>query len=108
MTRAEVKIIKNYVKEKNIKQIKNIKNGQIENSCPFRNNIDKKCMIYEVRPELCRDYKCWDLTISDFIEKYIEDESYSTYCGHETFFNDPSVKARYFKEQHNQKPIEVI
>ena len=27
-------------------------------TCPFRNNADRKCMIYSVRPAICRDFRC--------------------------------------------------
>lgn len=27
-------------------------------TCPFRNNKEKKCDIYEVRPGICRVFKC--------------------------------------------------
>ncbi|HJG96520.1 MAG TPA: YkgJ family cysteine cluster protein, partial [Romboutsia timonensis] len=26
--------------------------------CPFRDNENKKCLIYEVRPEICRRFIC--------------------------------------------------
>ena len=26
--------------------------------CPFRNNMEKRCEIYEVRPAICRDFRC--------------------------------------------------
>lgn len=27
-------------------------------SCPFRDDKNKKCQIYEVRPYICRVFKC--------------------------------------------------
>ena len=26
--------------------------------CPFRNEVEKKCMIYPVRPSICREFFC--------------------------------------------------
>lgn len=26
--------------------------------CPFRSNTERKCVIYEVRPAICRDFRC--------------------------------------------------
>ena len=27
-------------------------------TCPFRNNLERKCEIYPVRPAICRDFQC--------------------------------------------------
>ena len=27
-------------------------------TCPFRNEAERKCDIYEVRPAICRDFQC--------------------------------------------------
>lgn len=28
-------------------------------TCPFRNEVLKKCEIYPVRPEICKTFACW-------------------------------------------------
>lgn len=30
----------------------------VDYTCPFRNNAEKKCEIYPVRPAICRDFRC--------------------------------------------------
>lgn len=59
LTKKELHIIKQYVKENNI-QAENrlLPNGDYETRCPFYNISEHKCNIYEVRPFACRDFKC--------------------------------------------------
>lgn len=35
-----------------------IVNRSIDLTCPFRDEIHKKCVIYEVRPEICKSFLC--------------------------------------------------
>lgn len=63
LTITEVKLIKAYVKEKNIKPYSDVffkyENKHSTNlMCPFRDFDNKKCKIYEVRPKICRLFKC--------------------------------------------------
>jgi len=57
VTKEEIKAIKRYIKRKHIKPVKK-SNVDFDLTCPFRNNTEKKCNIYEVRPTICRDFKC--------------------------------------------------
>ena len=43
-------------------------------TCPFRNNVDRRCEIYPVRPAICRDFRC------DKPQKMIELDA-GLYCG---------------------------
>lgn len=58
ITRKEEKRIKRYIEDKEIKpepfQIGNNMNLQ----CCFYDRENKKCKIYEVRPNICRSFKC--------------------------------------------------
>lgn len=57
----ELKIIKDYVKLHDIKECKNqafLLDKSIDLTCPFRDNINKKCNIYKIRPQICRHFKC--------------------------------------------------
>ena len=63
LTNDEVKLIKAYIKEKNIKPYSNVyfkydNKESINLMCPFRDFDKKKCLIYEVRPKICRLFKC--------------------------------------------------
>lgn len=48
-TKEEVEIIRKYIAENGIKPIK----GDMA-TCPFRDEVKKKCLIYPVRPLICR------------------------------------------------------
>ena len=73
ITNNELKLIKAYVKEKHIEPFSDVLfdlDGKfsINLLCPFRDMENKKCMIYEVRPKICRLFKC-DQSL-DVIEKH--------------------------------------
>lgn len=57
----EIKGIRRYIRKKKIKEQKHIvpASTPIEDwTCPFRDNTSKKCVIYAVRPAICRDFRC--------------------------------------------------
>ena len=63
MTEDEIRTIRNYIKRYNIKEQKRLLptvNPNLDMTCPFLDNSKKcdKCMIYEVRPRVCRDFIC--------------------------------------------------
>lgn len=55
--KKELKIIKRYAKRKHIKPV-NHENVNFDLTCPFRDDEKKVCMIYEVRPFICRTFIC--------------------------------------------------
>ena len=63
MTEDEIRTIRNYINRYNIKEQKRLLptvNPNLDMTCPFLDNSKKcdKCMIYEVRPRVCRDFIC--------------------------------------------------
>ena len=63
MTLKEVETIRKYVKEHKIKPYSEIffeYNGipSMNLMCPFRDLDTKTCRIYDVRPNICRQFKC--------------------------------------------------
>lgn len=57
----EIKTIKRYIQKHGIKERLcryPIATPIIDCVCPFRSETENKCMIYEVRPEICRVFKC--------------------------------------------------
>ena len=63
MTDIEIQRISKYIKRYNIKECKHFvptKEPALDMSCPFLDTSkDKdKCKIYEVRPQVCRDFIC--------------------------------------------------
>lgn len=69
MSDNEIKRIREYIKKHDIKPCRHVpllkKPGtSVDLLCPFVdiNRPDKKCTIYEVRPEICREYICSETT----------------------------------------------
>lgn len=57
-TKKELKRIKEYVKEHNIKPYPRINDNNMYASCCFFNREEHKCTIYEVRPFVCKNFLC--------------------------------------------------
>lgn len=59
MTKHEVIAIRKYVKDNNIKPTIRglLELNVVDAMCPFL-TLDKKCKIYEVRPNICKMFKC--------------------------------------------------
>ena len=61
MSQKEVKIIHKYVKKHSIKECVHMpptKEPVFDMTCPFRDNTKGICTIYEVRPEICKQFIC--------------------------------------------------
>lgn len=58
LSRKEVKRIKLYIKKHRIKEQRHNAMNGIDMTCPFRDEANKKCLIYEIRPEICRQFMC--------------------------------------------------
>lgn len=61
VSEKEKKAIKKYIKEHNVVPL-NKQNvlTDYKDVCPFRDNNSKKCSIYEVRPQICRKFNCFN------------------------------------------------
>lgn len=57
-TEKELSVIKDYVKANNIQPYNRNKTDGFYAQCCFYDMDNKKCLIYEVRPYACRDFKC--------------------------------------------------
>lgn len=58
LSKQEIKVIDEYLKKHKIEATPRCIMMDYDNTCPFRDNKEMKCKIYEVRPEICRAYKC--------------------------------------------------
>ena len=58
LSRKEIKRIRQYVKDHKIQPTAKNIFVAYDNTCPFRDNVNKKCKIYEVRPDICREFIC--------------------------------------------------
>lgn len=77
MSEAEIQRIKRYmakhpIKEQFYRSLLDVKNTDM--TCPFRDWQNKKCLIYEVRPEICRRFLCsngteYSVQVRDVIAK---------------------------------------
>ena len=54
----EAKQIKAYIKKHDIKEQRHNFMLGTDLTCPFRDEANKKCLIYEIRPEICRQFMC--------------------------------------------------
>lgn len=57
----EIKLIRRYVEKHKIKEQKRLiptADPYIDCTCPFRSEEERKCLVYEVRPAICRDFQC--------------------------------------------------
>lgn len=70
--KEDIKRIEQYMKKRDIKE--NVLPGTaVYNNvaigvCPFYNADEKKCDIYNIRPWICREFKC-SMTVDEFIRK---------------------------------------
>lgn len=60
MTDGEIRRLKAYVRKNNIRpRRKNfVVNKTIDLTCPFRDEAERKCLVYKARPEICRQFIC--------------------------------------------------
>lgn len=58
LSNQEVKRIKAYIKQHNIKEQRHNGIVGIDMTCPFRDEKNRKCLIYEIRPAICRSFVC--------------------------------------------------
>lgn len=58
MSKEEIKAIRKYKRKHHIQDTSKKDGVDINLVCPFRDNGEKICTIYPVRPLICRDFKC--------------------------------------------------
>ena len=61
LTAKEIAVIRKYIAKHNIKEQKNLPivlRNSLDMTCPFRDEANRKCLIYEVRPLICQAYMC--------------------------------------------------
>lgn len=57
----EIDTIRRYIKKHNIIEQRNrypLASLTLDLTCPFRSEAEKGCLIYPVRPEICRSFQC--------------------------------------------------
>lgn len=58
LSQNEISRIKAYIKKHNIKEQRHNFMTGIDMTCPFRDEANKKCAVYPVRPDICREFIC--------------------------------------------------
>lgn len=93
LTEKEIKEIKEYIKQNNIKEDKILyptRTVLIDMTCPFlikNKTTNKRCKIYKVRPKICRYFKCNEpYGALDHMDMY--EERRKKINVRETFFNE--------------------
>ena len=55
----EISRIRRYVEKHNIRpHHNNVVSIGFDVTCPFRDNVNKVCVIYNIRPAICREFRC--------------------------------------------------
>lgn len=58
LSEAEIIRIKAYIRKHGIKEQRHNFLVGVDLTCPFRDEANKKCLIYSVRPAICRQFMC--------------------------------------------------
>lgn len=93
LSAGEIKIIKNYIKKHNIKEQRHNYMVGADMTCPFRDEVNKKCLIYRVRPQICKQFMC-NHTIEDIKKSrlYFHETNRVVFMRNEFFGNPEDVK----------------
>lgn len=99
----EIKPIKDYVRKYNIQPARRLFKNKLKVLCPFYNEKEHKCNIYEVRPYVCKDFICsrenWKERRAYYskISNYNGVESYNTQLVSfdDVIYNDSSFTLAY-------------
>jgi Fe-S-cluster containining protein len=67
LSQAEISRIKAYIKKYNIREQRHNFMVGIDMTCPFRDDANKRCTIYPVRPDICKEFVC-NHSIEDLYE----------------------------------------
>ncbi len=89
LSSKDIKEIKRYVKKRHIKeQIHRPPTAEkyIDFTCPFRSDAERKCLIYDVRPAICRDFKCDKPHKEIEMSKELFHRKYDVYDMREVFY----------------------
>lgn len=92
LTKKEIDNIRRFIKDNNIQRQYHapVCSRTVDLTCPFRDNENNKCVIYDVRPSICRTFIC-----NKSREDILKNREYhanrcKTYSMQYEFFNDSS------------------
>ena len=100
MSKGEVERIKRYVKKHGIKeQRKNFVQG-LDMTCPFRDEANRKCLVYAVRPAICRQFMC-NHTEEDIMKAKFDFHAINMVCDMRREFFGSKDGEKFFAEVLN-------
>ena len=91
LTAEEVRRLKAYAKKHGLKehtQAPFFDPGAIDLTCPFRNQAEGKCDVYEVRPKICRDFICSKSKEQAYRDRDLYHQKHSVYSLRYEVFGD--------------------
>lgn len=89
VSKEEVNRIHRYIKEHGVKAYhKNVLVQGFDITCPFRNDKTKTCMIYSVRPAICKEFQCNYPATRIAYNKSFFNQHYDIVSMREEFFGD--------------------
>ncbi len=97
LTDAELRTLKDYAQRHRLREHRKapfFDRGAVDFTCPFRNEAERKCEVYSVRPQICRAFICSkDLRSAEEDRDLISQHRSSRSLRWEIFGNDETVKA---------------
>jgi len=99
LNNKEIKQIDNYLKTHKLQQHNKGENNMM---CPFRNETLKKCDIYEVRPDICKIFKCDKSPEEAWVNREFTNFNKKPRSMSELFFKDDS-KLKILKKEYGIK-----
>ena len=89
LSKEEINRIRRYIKAHDIKEKhNNVLMQGFDMTCPFRDEVNRVCTIYRIRPEICREFKCdYDPARIDTTKKLFHQRNHFISM-RETFFGD--------------------
>lgn len=89
----EIKTIKRYIQKHGITEQRHrypTTNPVPDMTCPFRSESERKCLIYDVRPAICRDFQCDKPRKRIQADKAMYHGRFEPHDMRETFFSEVS------------------
>lgn len=100
ITKEEERTIRKYITKNNIKAIPTKEGKNVYMDCCFHDRKNKRCIIYPVRPDVCRKFKC-NLSAKEIADNK---DYYNKTC----FYNKVDLKAGKYKALKNFKPMDLL
>lgn len=91
VSQKEIEAIRRFIQNKKIREQRlmlPLSGRLLDLTCPFRDNSEKKCAIYPVRPAICRNFRCDKPRKQIMADKWMYHEKHSIVDMRKEFFGD--------------------